>query len=122
MSECSRCGSPLKNGLCTDVACPFNDHEQSCPVGWTGHPEHKGEDCCTCNKNGLYLCVTKIKWDEGEGLPEMVIIPNPYTDATDEEIEEKIADFLSDQFSFCHDGFEWFSLKQAPYMVPVGEF
>ena len=36
--DCKRCGSPLDNGICSDQTCPFSSHGQSCPVGWTGHP------------------------------------------------------------------------------------
>lgn len=51
--ECERCGTKLnKRGLCGDVTCPFSDHEQACPVGWVGHPEHLDADegtRCTCS-------------------------------------------------------------------------
>ena len=52
---CRRCECQLTiKGRCTDIACPFNDHEQLCQVGWIGHDEHPdvNEDTpCTCNKS-----------------------------------------------------------------------
>ena len=54
MSACQRCGSSLVGGLCSDVTCPFSEHEQSCPVGWSGHPERDpaprddASGACTC--------------------------------------------------------------------------
>ncbi len=36
---CERCGCRVDGPLCGDETCPFSDHEQNCPVGWTGHPE-----------------------------------------------------------------------------------
>lgn len=48
---CERCGTALnKNGYCADETCPFSDHKQDCPAGWTGHPERA--HCvpfCTCH-------------------------------------------------------------------------
>lgn len=39
LNKCSRCGSDLDHdGLCSDETCPFSDHEQTCMVGWAGHP------------------------------------------------------------------------------------
>jgi hypothetical protein len=37
--NCCRCDSPLKDGICTDVTCPFSDCQQSDPKGWIGHPD-----------------------------------------------------------------------------------
>jgi hypothetical protein len=47
---CARCGSSLENGKCRDQTCPFNDHDQDCPAGWTGHPDHPGDHACKCKK------------------------------------------------------------------------
>lgn len=39
-ATCERCDTPLaENGLCQDETCPFSDHVQKDPTGWTGHPE-----------------------------------------------------------------------------------
>src|SRR5206468_1797863 len=38
--ECERCGSPRnEQHYCTDITCPFSDHQPECPVGWARHPE-----------------------------------------------------------------------------------
>jgi hypothetical protein len=43
---CVRCGSDLDPaGECVDCTCPFSNHKQDCPAGWTGHPEHKAGRC-----------------------------------------------------------------------------
>ena len=43
---CVRCASDLDaDGTCVDVTCPFSDHKQNCPAGWTGHPEHAAGPC-----------------------------------------------------------------------------
>lgn len=50
--RCKRCGGLLDSdtGGCKDQTCPFNDHLQKCPKGWTGHPQHPGVDENTpCN-------------------------------------------------------------------------
>ena len=49
---CIRCGSPLERGRCIDETCPFSDHEQDCPRGWIGHPEHAAGEFtpCKCRK------------------------------------------------------------------------
>lgn len=50
---CDRCGTALVNGYCGDETCPFSDHEQSCDVGWIGHPDYSklDEDTqCGCNR------------------------------------------------------------------------
>jgi len=39
-TRCARCGSPLKDGFCTDRTCPFDRHPQTCSAGWSGHPAH----------------------------------------------------------------------------------
>ena len=46
-AKCARCGGDLdtQHGYCIDGACPFSDHQQDCPAGWTGHPEHKAGPC-----------------------------------------------------------------------------
>jgi len=47
--NCTRCDTPLNaKGYCKDETCPFSDHLQSCPAGWTGHPEVKGLTECNC--------------------------------------------------------------------------
>lgn len=48
--KCQRCDTPLTNGYCDDETCPFSDHQQTCPVGWHGHPQYHSEESCTCNK------------------------------------------------------------------------
>ena len=52
---CARCSYPLDaHGFCTDVTCPFSDHQQTCEVGWAGHPDrdpHPDDDLagnCSC--------------------------------------------------------------------------
>lgn len=47
--KCKRCGSTLIKGHCRDFTCPFSDHKQTCPAGWTGHPEVQAGKC-TCKK------------------------------------------------------------------------
>jgi hypothetical protein len=50
-SVCSRCGNRLnRQGLCTDMTCPFENHEQHCGRGWVGHREHsvRGKEKCSC--------------------------------------------------------------------------
>jgi hypothetical protein len=43
---CVRCGSDLDaDCTCVDCTCPFSDHDQNCPAGWQGHPEHKSGPC-----------------------------------------------------------------------------
>ena len=56
--SCKRCGSRLHRGRCSDVTCPFNDHDQSCNAGWSGHQSkdpHPNDDdrpiTCTCEKS-----------------------------------------------------------------------
>lgn len=50
MNACQRCSSRLDDrGHCVDETCPFSDHAQTCPVGWTGHPfQPRGEPECAC--------------------------------------------------------------------------
>jgi hypothetical protein len=55
--KCQRCGMSLESGYCSDDTCPFSDHKQSCPRGWSGHPDKdphpKDDDAplpCTCGK------------------------------------------------------------------------
>lgn len=49
MKSCNRCDSDLTtDGRCVDVACPFSDHDQTCPVGWAGHPEYDTDDDPRC--------------------------------------------------------------------------
>lgn len=46
---CERCGADIIKGLCDDQTCPFSKHEQNCPAGWVGHPEHPQTGLqCTC--------------------------------------------------------------------------
>ena len=49
---CERCDSPLDVDrlFCTDLSCPFSDHLQTCPKGWTGHPEKAPakDHVCAC--------------------------------------------------------------------------
>lgn len=53
---CQRCTARLSPDgehdemVCTDVTCPFSNHKQDCPVGWTGHPDHTGDFFCTCRE------------------------------------------------------------------------
>lgn len=50
MNWCGRCGNEVSaDERCVDVTCPFNDHQQSCPNGWVGHPSFPTEQTkCTC--------------------------------------------------------------------------
>jgi hypothetical protein len=49
--RCQRCGGViLTTGKCSND-CPFDRHNQNCPVGWIGHPDHPNVDedtKCTC--------------------------------------------------------------------------
>ena len=47
--RCSRCGSPLDKGFCTDDTCPFENHLQSCTKGWLGHPQYARLENNPCN-------------------------------------------------------------------------
>ena len=39
-THCQRCGTDLNpSGFCLDMTCPFSDHQQTCLVGWAGHPD-----------------------------------------------------------------------------------
>lgn len=55
--SCKRCESHLENGFCTDETCPFENHWQSCQLGWTGHPKHPTVEGlpteCTCHTTGV---------------------------------------------------------------------
>lgn len=46
---CERCGSEVREGLCSDETCPFSDHKQRCPVGFHGHPERDNDLPCRCD-------------------------------------------------------------------------
>ena len=53
--KCDRCSSLLDtDGFCTDVACPFSDHKQTCDAGWAGllemdpHPTNDLTGECSC--------------------------------------------------------------------------
>ena len=54
---------------------------------------------------------THITWDVdedfcGNPLPTEVIIPNNFLKITDrDEFEETVADWLSDTYEMCHQGF-----------------
>ena len=44
--HCRRCGTGLnEDDRCCDLTCPFSDHSQACPAGWSGHPERKSGEC-----------------------------------------------------------------------------
>lgn len=47
-NECQRCGSCLNDGRCVDETCPFSDHDQTCPMGWCGHPDYPQVAMCNC--------------------------------------------------------------------------
>ena len=71
--KCERCDSPLvwrddrpggmgtegrRGYVCSDQTCPFHDHRQLCPVGWTGHPsppEDKKQGRCQCQWHGTKM-------------------------------------------------------------------
>lgn len=48
--DCRRCGSAVDDaGHCVDATCPFHEHSQLCPRGWSGHPDrdpHYRDDTC----------------------------------------------------------------------------
>lgn len=54
MSEiCQRCGALIDLcGYCLDETCPFSDHQQGCPIGWIGHPDHVVNETeeCSCKR------------------------------------------------------------------------
>lgn len=64
--QCVRCGTDLEDDLCGDETCPFSDHEQTCMVGWSGHPErdpnHKDDGvgpCTACTCGAKTVTVSK---------------------------------------------------------------
>lgn len=56
--------------------------------------------------------IRNIKWETDgekvEGLPNSVIVN---IDVDPETIEDDVSDYLSDEYGFCHNGFE-FSYKE----------
>jgi len=71
-AECDRCGSDLDAaGKCTDATCPFSDHLQSCPAGWSGHPERPAGPC-TCQRKSTveFLKTGDITWASRSGKIE----------------------------------------------------
>lgn len=52
-SRCQRCGSEILGtaGFCADQTCPFSEHLQDCPAGWTGHPDYPAGEC-DCQQEG----------------------------------------------------------------------
>ena len=54
--------------------------------------------------------ISNIKWDtDEEGLPTSVILNvEDWASGTDEaQIEDWISDYLSDEYGFCHQGFDF---------------
>jgi len=48
--RCMRCNNLVNSeGYCVSKACPFSDHNQNCPAGWTGHPNHSDQTSCMCS-------------------------------------------------------------------------
>lgn len=54
----------------------------------------------------FHHCPAKL--DEFVGLPDEIEVPDPITSAYSdpEELEEVISDWLSEEFGYCHSGFE----------------
>lgn len=69
------------------------------------------------------LIVTNIKWDtDGEDidLPKEMEVELPeYIDETDEdEVDEYVSDYISDETGFCHYGFDIKEVKTEAVMTP----
>lgn len=71
-AQCNRCGSPLVVNFCQDQTCPFSNHEQHCPIGWSGHPEHPhGKSVsCTCRtaaSRGMFMITADVSKEDPLG-------------------------------------------------------
>lgn len=63
------------------------------------------------NHNKVTVYIHDIKWDNDDDcddvqLPDVVEHTFDYNDDID-ELEETISDWLSDEYGFCHGGFQY---------------
>lgn len=87
--------------------------------------------------NVLQVRAYDINWDSEEedlkNLPKSIILPDDYNNMLYDELVDKVSDYLSDTYSFCHDGYmliqitekdleeEELALKQTIIGLPTAE-
>lgn len=60
-----------------------------------------------------FFKVFNINWDvddieELEGLPKVInVVIEDNNNMDDDDIEEYLSDYITDEYSFCHDGFNY---------------
>lgn len=71
------------------------------------------EDIRYIEDNIVQVRATNIAWhtdeNDNSGLPTIVIIPDEYaldSEYDEESLADVVSDWLSDEFDFCHEGFE----------------
>lgn len=102
------CKDQINKGNCTGDTCEF------CPIGVAYEEIEKFEKI----GSSITVRIYNIAWDISDGngddeddgeinLPDEVIHTFcNYNDIEDEDLLDEISDWLSDEYGFCHDGFE----------------
>ena len=102
------CRDQINKGNCTEDTCEW------CPIQAAYDDVKRFEKI----NSTITVRIYNIKWDIDEedysneeneklNLPNEVIHTfYEYNDINDEDLLDEIADWLSDEYGFCHDGFE----------------
>lgn len=96
------CRDQINKGNCTGDTCEW------CPIQAAYDEVERFEKV----NSTITVRIYNIKWDIDEddeklNLPDEVIHTfYEYNDINDEDLLDEIADWLSDEYGFCHKGFE----------------
>lgn len=100
------CRNEINLGHCTGDTCEW------CPIQKAYEEVESSEKM----ESKIKVLIYDIKWDtDGEkvNLPKKVEhIFDGYNEINDDDLLDEIADWLSDEYEYCHDGFNVKEIKE----------